>query len=952
MLLKSLEIFGFKSFQKRTKVEFADGITALLGPNGCGKSNVVEAIKWVLGEQSAKSLRAKSMSEIIFKGTQEEAPMNMAEVKLTFQDDDNVMNLGVADVSVKRRVYRSGENEYFINETPVLLKDIRELFFDTGMGKSAYSIIEQGQIDRILSTKPEERRFIFDEAAGINKFKSRQQEAERKLEQTSANLEQASLIMKDVKRNHDLLKTQAEKAVLARELKTHLFDIEIKLQLLRLRRHLETRNSKEEAYNQRVLEKVKLQDSIDEMAKALQAGKGELDSMENKMQQTLTLLNSLKYEKQNLELTVGHLNEKTEGIRSSVAALEEASARVEEKIREIDRRISEKREIIDGYEMKIRDLDEEAAKLTGEIDYAREKTALNRDELQTVQVRIRENETLLRQLNGDLAALTDDIVKKLDEGLKESDFQFEAKHRIEEEINGILTELKAVVGAKSGVARLLKDSEVPPNGDELKSMADSLYVGWVETARLTEKAADAFERYRHAFPRFLEDFLSPEGVVAEKRKIGERIERLSTDIEEGRDRLAEIADENRFLENRIAECRSAEGQIYIKKTRLETQLQGFEEQIALHEAEKAEQALSVEKNRALMESENEKLREVMNQIEEKKQDIAMIDRQREKLNAEYHDLEKNISKNSESLVKAAEKISKAQDKLHSMEENLSQLNASLIAVKADIKNIYENFTDKHARSLSEFDSMVYEISDNEAQLKSDFETKTKTLSGLGSINYMAPEEFKEVKERYDFLSEQIKDLETAKKDLEKVTEKIKSEATDLFEEAFKKIRKNFHSMFRRLFGGGNAEIRLTDTSDILNSGIEILAEPPGLKLQSIGLLSGGQRSMTSVALIFAIFMVKPSPFCLLDEIDAALDESNIGHFISTLQEFSRQSQFIIITHNKKTAAAASSIIGVTMPKAGISAVFSTQLDNESRNYREKRLAQIEEAEEAYEIQEN
>ena len=276
----------------------------------------------------------------------------------------------------------------------------------------------------------------------------------------------------------------------------------------------------------------------------------------------------------------------------------------------------------------------------------------------------------------------------------------------------------------------------------------------------------------------------------------------------------------------------------------------------------------------------------------------------------------------------------------------------LIAVKADIKNIYENFTDKHARSLSEFDSMVYEISDNEAQLKSDFETKTKTLSGLGSINYMAPEEFKEVKERYDFLSEQIKDLETAKKDLEKVTEKIKSEATDLFEEAFKKIRKNFHSMFRRLFGGGNAEIRLTDTSDILNSGIEILAEPPGLKLQSIGLLSGGQRSMTSVALIFAIFMVKPSPFCLLDEIDAALDESNIGHFISTLQEFSRQSQFIIITHNKKTAAAASSIIGVTMPKAGISAVFSTHLDNESRNYREKRLAQIEEAEEAYEIQEN
>ena len=234
MLLKSLEIFGFKSFQKRTKVEFADGITALLGPNGCGKSNVVEAIKWVLGEQSAKSLRAKSMSEIIFKGTQEEAPMNMAEVKLTFQDDDNVMNLGVADVSVKRRVYRSGENEYFINETPVLLKDIRELFFDTGMGKSAYSIIEQGQIDRILSTKPEERRFIFDEAAGINKFKSRQQEAERKLEQTAANLEQASLIMKDVRRSYDLLKTQSEKAVLARELKTQIFDIEIRLQLLRL----------------------------------------------------------------------------------------------------------------------------------------------------------------------------------------------------------------------------------------------------------------------------------------------------------------------------------------------------------------------------------------------------------------------------------------------------------------------------------------------------------------------------------------------------------------------------------------------------------------------------------------------------------------------------------------------------------------------------------------------
>lgn len=952
MLLKSLEIFGFKSFQKRTKIEFADGITALLGPNGCGKSNVVEAIKWVLGEQSAKSLRAKSMSEIIFKGTQEEPPMNMAEVRLTFQDDDNVMNLGVADVSIKRRVYRAGENEYFINETPVLLKDIRELFFDTGMGKSAYSIIEQGQIDRILSTKPEDRRFIFDEVAGINKFKARQQEAERKLEQTAANLEQAALIMKDVSRSHDLLKSQAEKAVLARELKTQIFDIEIKLQLLKLRRHLETKNTKETAYNERVLEKVKLQDSIEEMSKALQAGKGELDSMENKMQQTLTLLNSLKYEKQSLESAIGFLEEKENGILDTIASLEEALSHVEDKIKEIDKRILDKQEIIESYDLKLGELEEEKAKLSGEIEYAREKTVLNSDEIRTLQVRIRENETLQRQLNADMAALTDDIVRKLDEGFKETDFNFEAKHRLEEEIEAVLTEMKAIIGAKSGVAKLLKAPESPLSSDETESMADSLYTGWVETARLWDALSQAFEKYRNVLPRFLEDFLSPEGLVAEKKKIHDKIDRLIADIESGRERIAELTDENHFLESRIAEDRAREGQLNIKKVQLETQRQGFEDQIALHETEKAEQYKSVEKNQALIRTENEKLHEVRNQIKEKRQDIDMIEKQREKLNAEYHNLEKNISKNSESLIKAAEKISKTQDRLRDMEENLSSLNASLIAVKADIKNIYENFTDKHGRSLSEFDSMVYEISDKEPQLKSDYEAKTKTLSGLGSINYMAPEEYKEVKERYDFLSSQIKDLETAKKDLEKVTEKIKAEATEMFEEAFKKVRKNFHSMFRRLFGGGNAEIRLLDTADVLNSGIEILAEPPGLKLQSIGLLSGGQRSMTSVALIFAIFMVKPSPFCLLDEIDAALDESNIGHFISTLQEFSHQSQFIIITHNKKTAAAASSIIGVTMPKAGISAVFSTQLDNESRVYREKRLAQIEEAESHDSIEED
>lgn len=952
MLLKSLEIFGFKSFQKRTKIEFADGITALLGPNGCGKSNVVEAIKWVLGEQSAKSLRAKSMSEIIFKGTQEEPPMNMAEVRLTFQDDDNVMNLGVSDVSIKRRVYRAGENEYFINETPVLLKDIRELFFDTGMGKSAYSIIEQGQIDRILSNKPEDRRFIFDEVAGINKVKAKRQDAERKLEQTAANLEQAALIMKDVSRSHDLLKAQAEKAVLARELKTQLFDIEIKLQLLKLRRHLDTKNTKESTYNERVLEKVKLQDSIDEMSKALQEGKGELDSMENKMQHTLTLLNNLKFEKQSLESTVGFLSEKENDIQNSIATLEESLSHVEEKIKEIDRHILDKQEIIESYDLELSETEEDKAKLVGEIDYAREKIGLNADEVRANQVRIRENEVLSRQLSTDMASLTDDIVRKLDDGFKETDFQFETKQRLEETIEAALTEMKAIIGAKSGIAKQLKEPASPLSADEAESIADSLYVGWVETARLWDSLSQAFESYRAVFPQFLEDILSPQGLVAEKKRLHDQIDRLIADIESGRERIGELVEENHFLESRIAENRRLEGQLNIKKVQLETKRQGFEDQIALHEKEKAEQYRSVEKNRTLILTENEKLHEIRNQIQEKKQDIEMIDKQRDKLNDEYHNLEKNISKNSETLIKAAEKISKTQEKLRSMEENLANLNASLIAVKADIKNIYENFTDKHGRSLCEFDSMVYEISDNEAQLKSNFETKSKALGGLGSINYMAPEEYKEIKERYDFLSTQIKDLETAKKDLEKVTEKIKAEATEMFEEAFKKVRKNFHSMFRRLFGGGNAEIRLLDTKDVLNSGIEILAEPPGLKLQSIGLLSGGQRSMTSVALIFAIFMVKPSPFCLLDEIDAALDESNIGHFISTLQEFSHQSQFIIITHNKKTAAAASSIIGVTMPKAGISAVFSTQLDSESSAYREKRLAQIEEAESHDSIEED
>lgn len=944
MLLKSLEIFGFKSFKDRTKIEFADGITALLGPNGCGKSNVVEAIKWVLGEQSAKSLRAKSMSEIIFKGTQEESPKNMAEVRLTFEDDDNVMKLGVSDISIKRRVYRSGENEYFINETPVLLKDIRELFFDTGMGKSAYSIIEQGQIDKILSTKPEDRRFIFDEVAGINKFKARQQEAERKLEQTNANLEQASLIMKDVSRNHDLLKSQADKAILARQLKTEIFDIEIKLQLLKLRRHLDTKNTKETTYNQRILEKVKLQDLIEEMSKALQEGKGELDSMEQKMQQSLLLLNNYKNEKRSLETAIGFLEDKKEGIHGTIASLEEALSHVEDKIKEIDKRILEKQEIIESYDIKILDLEEERSRLQGEWEYAREKMSLNRDEIQTLQVRIREAEMGQRQLNTQMSALTDDIVKKLDEGFKETPFNFEQKRRLEGEIEAHLTEIKALIGAKSGVAKLLKSSPSPIDEEEVQGMADSLYVGWVEVSKLWEGLSQLFQEYRHILPPFLEDFLSPEGLVAEKKRLHDKVERLIGEIEAGRERIGELSEENHFLEGRISENRQQEGQLNVKKVQFEAQRQGFEDQIQLHEQEKVEHYKSVEKNQGLISAEREKLHEVDNQIQEKKEEIEIIQQQSQKLNQEYHDLQKMISKNSESLVKAAEKISRSQDKLRDMEENLSNLNASLIAIKADIKNIYENFLDKHARSLSEFDSMVYEISDQEPQLKIEFESKSKALSGLGSINYMAPEEYKEIKERYDFLSSQIRDLELAKKDLEKITERIKAEATEMFEDAFKKVKKNFHFMFRRLFSGGNAEIRLLDTNDVLNSGIEILAEPPGLKLQSIGLLSGGQRSMTSVALIFAIFMVKPSPFCLLDEIDAALDESNIGHFISTLQEFSHQSQFIIITHNKKTAAAASSIIGVTMPKAGISAIFSTQLDNESRVYREKRLAQIEEAE--------
>ncbi|MCL2374218.1 MAG: AAA family ATPase, partial [Treponema sp.] len=458
MFLKSLDIFGFKSFADKTRVEFANGITALLGPNGCGKSNVVDAVKWALGEQASRSLRAEKMEDVIFNGTENRKPVNVAEVILTLGNDTGLLPLDVPEIEIKRRLFRSGESEYFINSAPVRLKEVRELFWDTGVGKTAYSVMEQGKIDQVLSSKPEERRYLFEEAAGITKFKARGAEAERKLSKTEENIRQVDGVLGEVKRSYDTLRAQSEKTLKYRTLKDEVFEKELDIQLLRLKNFRYERDELQGTLKRRTCERDAAREEIEAANKALEANMDLVNSLEAQLSEYQKNIYGLVVEKNALEKEVRILAEQCSDNKAKIALNEGREKAAAAKIDDLAADAQEQDAEVRDLRKKVGDIEANILTFEGNIQLAASSIGENEESVRRAEEDIRRMDQERAQREKDLEAITDDIVAALDAGLKEAGYSSAERRNCEAALIETLTLLKTTLSGRETIMRDLSDA--------------------------------------------------------------------------------------------------------------------------------------------------------------------------------------------------------------------------------------------------------------------------------------------------------------------------------------------------------------------------------------------------------------------------------------------------------------------------------------------------------------
>jgi len=922
VFLKSVELFGFKSFADKTRIEFADGISALLGPNGCGKSNVVDAIKWVLGEQATKSLRAEKMEDVIFNGTEARKALNVAEVALTMGNDEGVLSLDIPEITIRRRLYRNGESEYLVNNAPVKLKELRELFYDTGIGKSAYSIMEQGKIDQILSNKPEERRNIFEEAAAITRFKVKGQEAERKLEKTDENIRQVQNILAEVKRSYEALKKQADKTVRYRELKDENFQVDLDIQLLRLRDLLEQKDRFTKELQAAETDRDEIKTKIDGINELVETNLDQVNSMESVLIENQKKLYGIDLEKNNAHSQEQLLAERKQELHTQLQGSKEQERSLSNREKSIREGLDEKEKELSSQRSRLEDIQKNATEFQKNIQRTEERIAENRRLIRDQDQLILANERGLEELQRELQTITEDIVVQLDEGLKASDYSLHRRQSLQDQVLQLLRELGIQFRGKTD---LISDSRSNDSLDSKNRTLEALQDFFTEGNDKIRTLEQLVTDLSNSVPSFLDTFLAPEGIVTQKRKIDSQLSNLRNQIVESRQKIETLNQENSDLTEKMNSYRRTLEELKLSGVSLEAAIRSGEQDLARIRIQLAELASQIQQLQNRIAEDEGRLVGLDKKIDEVRHRRKDLEAEEKKLQKDLAALEKTINSKNSEMIRKERELKTSIITLSRAQTRVEKGQVSVAEIQSDIRNMYSNFRDRYSQELSQYEGRIYEIRTPLGELKAKAEKIKDEQKSLGSVNLLAPEEFAEVKERYDFLNTQLLDLEKAKTDLEQITQEIRIESAELFTQTFDKIRKNFHSLFRRLFGGGRAEIRLTDPENVLESGIEILAQPPGKKLESINLLSGGERSLTAVGLLFATYMVKPSPFCLLDEIDAALDESNVGRFVNMLMEFGESSQFIVITHNKKTVAGASTLMGVTMEESGVSKVVSIRI---------------------------
>lgn len=1179
MYLKSIEVLGFKSFANKITFQFHNGITGIVGPNGSGKSNVADAVRWVLGEQRVKQLRGASMQDVIFSGTENRKPLSYAYVAITLDNADHQLAIDFDEVTVARRIYRSGESEYLINGSPCRLKDVNELFYDTGIGKEGYSIIGQGQIDKILSGKPEERRELFDEAAGIVKFKRRKAAAQTKLENEKQNLIRVNDIMSELEKQIEPLEKQSETARIYLKKKEELKKLDINVFLLEnacLKEQLESVQEKYRIAGGELSETSEKYEGIKEEYEHIQEEIESLDEAIEQARSTLTdtglmrgklegEMNVLKEQINSAKGNEAHLTNRRNTLQEEIEAKEKDKEGILREKGETDEQVHEITETADALKEKLSQIQDSIAALNNQIEAGKNtiigelnqratiKSKMGRFDTMMEQVNIRRaelNSRLLRAKSDEAAR--EETIKKLEEEFrtvteelrvmneKEAAMELElgdirelltktdaklrntqtAYHMEKSKLEALsnLTEryegyggsvkkvmeqkekTKGIVGVVADIIKVEKKYEtaietalggniqniVTDDEETAKKMIRYLKDNRLGRATflpltsitkpqefknqdaLSEKGvigmADELvqidEKYRNVAKSMLGrivvvdhvdnavkiarkfdygirmvtlegELLVPGGAISggafknssnllgRRREIGElekhvkqllltvdqanreidetksRRNKLRMDVEavkadiqrksieqntarlnisQARERMEEEEEgvvslklEEKEIENRISEIKSDKENIQKELAASETLEKNTQEQILKFQKELEEQRI-LETEAAAQVSEWDLKVETMRQTQGFKQ--ANVDR----INGEIQKSQSELAEILEALEKNGQEVERKQQNIQEIEktiaasydtqneserklkeqaarkEELSAKQKSFFQRREELsermtgldKEVYRlgsqkekleetleshiNYMwDEYEITLSDASSVRDESLTDLPAMKKDISSLKEQIKRLGDVNVNAIEDFKNLMERFTFMKTQHDDLVEAEKTLEGIIEELDTAMRKQFAEKFAEINREFDKVFKELFGGGKGTLELMEDEDILEAGIRIIAQPPGKKLQNMMQLSGGEKALTAISLLFAIQNLKPSPFCLLDEIEAALDDSNVGRFAKYLHKLTKNTQFIVITHRRGTMEQVDRLYGITMQEKGVSTLVSVNL---------------------------
>ena len=914
MFLKTLDLYGFKSFADRTHIDFAAGITTLLGPNGCGKSNIVDAIKWVLGEQGTKTLRASKMEDVIFNGNDKRKPMPFCEVSLVIDNENGYLKHPAAEIEVRRRIFRAGGNEYFINREKCRLKDIKDLFLDTGVGKSAYSILEQGKIDQIISMKPEDRRSIFEEAAGISRFKAECNEAQHKIERTNENISISENFMREAKHIYDKTKNQAEKARAFKALEKRTFELEVELSIAKIKTFYGLKDVREKRIQALEEKKVRVGEELEAFKDDIESGTNELSGKNTEINQLRLRANTIEERIKNVKETMHYLQERYQDFAQEEKAARERCVQIQTGIERDQRELEEQ---VDQNDQDEDILEEKKSQIAVAEEMQKQTEALiaqNEDEIRKNEEKSDELSDELLKLSEELKTVIDQLISEVDENTA-GEFSVEKKNNADSAMLHKIQTGRKKIEERIGYINSLSGDSISKSAvnDDFASMLDIL-----------DDIAALYGKYKDTIPPVVDVLLSPEGVMSQKRSIEQRERSARTELESVKEFIIKTRDVNEGLKMDIQGLKDTVSQIQLDKVKIESNIHHRKIMISTLRKNIEEKNYEYDSALIMADAKHNQLLSASEDLEEKEAEIKESQQNLKEIQKLGSEMEKALSDMQRELSQKRNKKDSLTMELYNCDKDIETEKMWIGQSDQNIQNIYEEFFNKYSRPLNEFKDK-FDEEQNQMLIENELQDIQKRKASFGNINYMAEEEFSEAEKNYQFYDKQLTDMYKAKSDLEKVLEEIQNQSEKLFLETYKQISVNFQDMFKRLFGGGNAHISLEDEDAVLTSGIDIIAQPPGKKPSSLNLLSGGERSMTAVALLFATYMVKPSPFCILDEIDAALDDRNIGYFLSVLEDFGKASQFIIITHNKHTVTASESLLGVTQMEAGVSITVSYKI---------------------------